>query len=416
MSPESPKSAESRAPAWLLCSLSGRGLVKAAQRAGRRTACIDAFGDLDTRALADAWAHAPMADACSFEPHALLAAAAELCPPADCRGLIYGSGFESQPAMLTQLAAGRRLFGNPPEVLAQTGAPARFFPLLRQLGIPHPTVRFSRPPHPRDWLSKQAGACGGSHILPASACGDQAGRYFQRYFQRHIQGQPASLLFLANGSEIYPVGFNLPLPPPPEAPNAWAWSGAARLAGGLPSQGDALLVAARRLTQALGLRGINGIDFILDQRGWKLLELNPRPTATLELWDVAPMPSLLKLHVQACQGRLPTSLPSLPGSLAVAVVYAGEQVSIPAGFVWPDWCSDLPTAGSLIAPGEPICTVRAAGENNAVATHWAEELRRSILRRLRSTQAHDPIQPQAVRTAHPANSQPLQTAAEPAWA
>jgi len=51
----------------LLCSLSGRGLVKAAQRAGRRAACIDAFGDLDTRALADAWAHAPMADACSFE-------------------------------------------------------------------------------------------------------------------------------------------------------------------------------------------------------------------------------------------------------------------------------------------------------------------------------------------------------------
>ncbi len=409
MLPKSPESSASRAPAWLLCSLSGRGLVKAAQRAGRRAACIDAFGDLDTRALADAWAHAPMADACSFEPHALLAAAAGLCPPADCRGLIYGSGFESQPAVLAQLAAGRRLFGNPPEVLAQTGDPTRFFPLLRQLGIPHPTVRFSRPPQPRDWLSKQSGACGGSHILPASASGDQA----SRYFQRHIEGQSGSLLFLANGREICPVGFNLPLPPPPEAPNAWAWSGAARLAGRLPSQGDALLVAARRLTQALGLRGINGIDFILDQRGWKLLELNPRPTATLELWDVAPMPSLLKLHVQACRGRLPASLPSLSGSLAMAVVYAGEQVTIPADFIWPDWCSDLPAAGSRIAPGEPICTVRAAGENNAVATYWAEELRSSILRRLRRIQAH---QSQTVRSAHPTSSTTLQTAADPAWA
>jgi predicted ATP-grasp superfamily ATP-dependent carboligase len=397
----------------LLCSLSGRGLVKAAQRAGRRATCIDAFGDLDTRTLADAWAHAPMADACSFEPHALLAAAAGLCPPADCRGLIYGSGFESQPAVLAQLAAGRRLFGNPPEVLAQTGDPTRFFPLLRQLGIPHPTVRFSRPPHPRDWLSKQSGACGGSHILPASTIGEHPGRYFQR----HIQGQSGSLLFLANGREICPVGFNLPLPPPPEAPNAWAWSGAARLAGRLPSQGDALLVAAHRLTQALGLRGINGIDFILDQRGWKLLELNPRPTATLELWDIAPMPSLLKLHVQACRGRLPNSLPSLPGSLAVAVVYAGEHVTIPAAFGWPDWCSDLPAAGSRIAPGEPICTVRAAGENNAVATFWAEELRSSILRRLRRIQAHDVLVQRRERAALlPTQPQSHQTAADPAWA
>jgi len=403
-------SLESRAPAWLLCSLSGRGLAKAAQRAGRRAYCIDAFGDRDTRALALDWAPATMADACSFDALSLLDTAATFCPPQHCHGLIYGSGFESQPALLARLSDGRHLLGNSPEVLAQTGDPARFFPLLRQLGIPHPEVRFSQPPQPRGWLAKQAGACGGGHILPASLSGDHSGRYFQR----HINGQAGSLLFLANGREICPVGFNLPLPAPPEAPNAWAYSGAARLADGLPSQGDELLVAARRLTQALGLRGINGIDFMLDQRGWKLLELNPRPAATLELWDVAPMPSLLRLHVQACLGRLPNSLPSLPGSLAMAVVYAGERITIPAAFVWPDWCSDLPAAGSLIAACEPICTVRAAGENNAIATHWAEQLRSSILHRLRQLQPGDVRDRHEHRTDQP--PRPLPTAAEPAWA
>lgn len=410
-------SLESRAPTWLICSLSGRGLAKAALRAGRHASCIDAFGDQDTRTLVDAWAHAPMADAYSFEARALLDSAATLSPPAHCGGLIYGSGFESQPALLAQLAAGRRLLGNTPEVLAQTGDPARFFPLLQQLGIPHPTISLNRPSQPSDWLAKQAGACGGSHILPALVSGDQPGRYFQR----HIKGQAASLLFLANRRDVCPVGFNLPLQPPPEAPSAWAYSGAARLAGGLPSQNDALLAAARHLTQALGLRGINGIDFILDQSGWKLLELNPRPTATLELWDVAPMPSLLRLHVQACQGRLPNSLPSLPGSLAMAVVYAGEQLTIPTAFVWPDWCSDLPAAGSRIAAGEPICSVRAAGGNSAVAAQWAEELRRSILRRLRRIQAHDVLVQRKDRAAQfstqpPQTPQSLQTATEPAWA
>jgi predicted ATP-grasp superfamily ATP-dependent carboligase len=162
------------------------------------------------------------------------------------------------------------------------------------------------------------------------------------------------------------------------------------------------------------LRGLNGIDFMLDQNGWKLLELNPRPTATLELWDVAPMPSLLKLHVQAFLGRLPAALPSLTWSLAVAVVYASDQLAIPADFVWPDWCSDRPSAGSLIAAGEPICTVRAGGRNSADATQWAEELRRSILRRLHPIQPHD-VLAQRGSNAVQSTRTPL-TAAEPAWA
>ena len=138
--------------------------------------------------------------------------------------------------------------------------------------------------------------------------------------------------------------------------------------------------------------GLNGIDFVVDGRDWWLLEVNPRPTATLELWDVAPMPSLFRLHVQACRGRLPATLPTPRGGLATAVVYSGETLRVPKGFFWPDWCSDIPEDGSVIAPGEPVCTVLAGGENPSVAAHWATELRQSILRRLRRLQpAERPI-------------------------
>lgn len=375
-------SPESRSRSWLIASLSGRGLAKAATRAGRPVRVIDAFADCDTRHLSRDWARVAPTEDYSLDSDALLEAVARLSPLDRCLGLVYGSGFESRPDLLARLAEGRHLVGNTPDVLAQTGDPKRFFPLLKRLGIPHPEVSFTRPPRSFNWLSKLAGACGGTHILLASACGKRAGSYFQR----QAEGQSCSLLFLANGREIRPIGCNRALPAPPEAPSAWAYSGATRLTGDARAFPDGLLDAALALTRALGLIGLNGIDFVVHGNNWQLLELNPRPTATLELWDVAPMPSLFRLHIQACRGRLPVSLPNLRGSLASAVVYGGETLRIPAGFVWPDWSSDHPEAGSVIAAGEPICTVLAGGQDSHVAEHWAGEFRKSIVRRLNRLQ------------------------------
>lgn len=386
-------SSEHSSHPWLIASLSGRGLAKAAHRAGQPVRGIDGFADCDACSLSDAWARVPLSDAYSLKANALLSAAKRLCPPERSQGLVYGAGFESQPKLLARLAKDRRLYGNAPETLAHIADPARFFPLLRQLGIPHPEVKLTRPARSFGWLSKLAGACGGSHILPASASGNRHGQYFQD----QVKGQAGSLLFLADGHEICPIGYNRPLPAPPEAPSVWAYSGATRLTGAMTDAPDGLLDAARALTKALGLKGLNGIDFIVNNKGnnnandqrWWLIELNPRPTATVELWDVAPMPSLFKLHVEACDGRLPSNLPSLTGSLTSAVVYSAESLRIPIGFVWPDWCSDLPAPGNVIAGGEPLCTVRAAGNNPLAAELWAGELRHSILRRLSHLQPCD---------------------------
>lgn len=403
-------SAENSGRAWLLAALSGRGLAKAAARAKRPARGIDAYADRDTRGLSRDWARVTATQDYSLDAEALLEAAARLAPPERCLGLVYGSGFESRPDLLARLAEGRRLAGNAPEVLAQTGDPTRFFPLLDRLGIPHPEISFSRPPRSFNWLSKLAGACGGTHILLASATGNRA----NGYFQRQAEGQAGSLLFLANGRDIRAVGCNRALPAPPEAPSAWAYSGATRLTGADMGCPVGPRDAALALTRALGLVGLNGIDFVVDGQDWWLLELNPRPTATLALWDVAPMPSLFRLHVQACRGRLPVSLPSPRGGLASAVVYSGETLRVPKGFFWPDWCADLPEDGSVIAPGEPVCTVLAGGENPVVAGHWASELRQSILRRLSRLQpAIAPIRDDA-SASPPPHLPPL--AGKPAWA
>lgn len=365
--------------AFLIASLSGRVLAKAAVRAGRPVVGVDAFADQDTRDMAFKWMHSPLDPNWNMEPEGMLQAANSVCPQHSCLGIIYGSGFEARPDLLRRLSKGRPLLGNTPEVLETVADPTRFANLLQQLNIPHPETSVTRPKDTTGWLSKLAGACGGTHVKYASASAEgQAGRYFQR----QITGKDYSFLFLANGREICPVGFNQPLVAPLQAPGLWSYSGATRLNAGPTGITEAVLDAARSLTIELGLVGLNGLDFIVTHDSWVLLELNPRAPATLELWDVAPLPPLFDLHIEACNGRLPALLPQPSGSRAVAVVYAETTSYTHAAFAWPSWCADLPRVGSLIESGNPLCTVHSEGGDTASARQQAMDRRREILNQL----------------------------------
>lgn len=365
--------------AFLLTSLSGRVLARAAARAQRPVVGIDAFADRDTCGMAMNWARSPLDDNGAFDAAAMLEAADLACPAAACLGLVYGSGIEAQPALLRRLSEGRDLLGNPPEVLETVTDPVRFSDLLATLGIPHPATRTSRPTDVDGWLSKRAGACGGTHVRLASAAPeDNAGRYFQQ----QVVGEEWSFLFLADGHHICPVGFNQPLSTPPEASGHWSYAGATRMNAGPAAMGDAVMEAARVLAAKLGLVGLNGIDFIVTRTGWVLLELNPRPPATLELWDVPLLPCLFDLHIEACKGQLPKRLPTPDGSMAVAVVYARTRTLVDADFAWPEWCADVPWAGSAIEAGEPVCTVRAESSDAVSARRLALSRHQEILERL----------------------------------
>ncbi|WP_165873578.1 ATP-grasp domain-containing protein [Parasulfuritortus cantonensis] len=361
----------------LIVSLSARALAAAAARAGVASIGIDAFADLDARRLGRRWARVPLGPDYSFDRESLLRTADDLAP--DARELVYGSGFEARPELLARLAEGRELLGNDPETVAACADPARFSVLLDELGIPHPETRLEPPPAAAGWLAKLAGGCGGSHILPATATGGR--RYPGRYYQRRVAGRPGSLLFLADRRDVRPVGFNGALAAPAEAPSAWSYAGSVRLPDCPGGFGTAIVAAAADLTRTLGLRGLNGIDFIIGETGWWLLELNPRPTASLSLWDVSPLPPLFRLHREACRGHLPDSLPQPAGALASAVVYARRPARVPNRFSWPDACADLPNPGTVVAAGDPLCCVAAAGADAGAASAAAQSMRAALLDR-----------------------------------
>jgi predicted ATP-grasp superfamily ATP-dependent carboligase len=341
----------------LIAGVTGRALAESAVRGGYRPIVLDYFGDSDTRAVATEVRVVVSSRQLRFHRRKLLAAAAEF-PGVP---LLYGSGFEGRIDLLSQLGVGRLVLGNLPKVVTRVRDPRTFFALLDELALPHPEVAFAAPADLAGWLVKDGGGAGGIRVRLATRPTTRA----QQYYQRLEPGIPMSALFIADGHAAQLLGIN----------EQWTASqpGLPFLYGGAisrirvaPGIEHAVTEALTALVRATGLRGINGLDFLLHQERWSILELNPRPTATMELYDQDAPNGLVAAHIAASRGQLPAPLPSGP-SRAAMVVHATEGWIVPEHFRFPVWCKDLPAPGLRIRQGEPICTVHAEAENPGFA-------------------------------------------------
>jgi predicted ATP-grasp superfamily ATP-dependent carboligase len=129
-----------------------------------------------------------------------------------------------------------------------------------------------------------------------------------------------------------------------------------------------MIAAAEALAPALGLIGLVSFDFLLSGATAYLLEVNPRPGATLDILDDA-RGTLLAAHVAAALGEpLPGAPEEAPGARAAAFLYADEGPLEIAPLAWPDWSADRPRPGALVGAHQPLATVLAGGESAAAAT------------------------------------------------
>lgn len=340
---------------FLIVALSGRALAASASKAGYRVIVLDLFNDLDTRACAAESMKATGTLGTGFDADDLVALSRRLAPPP--AGLVYGSGLEDRPRLLARLSAGRRLFGNRADTLARIKDPRRFFPVLKRLAIPHPETRLDAPPDRRGWLVKRTGAAGGAHIRRA----DEGPGTADGYYQRRIRGRAVSALFVADGRSARVLGFTEQWSSAGRGEAPFRFGGAA-LPARLPAAlADEITGAVERLVAATGLVGVNSADMMVEGGGFHLIEVNPRPGATVDIFDRALGISLFDLHVRACAGDLPGTGGRPGGAFASAIVYADRDLVVPAWPSWPRWTADLPEPGTPIGAGEPVCTVLATG-------------------------------------------------------
>lgn len=344
----------------LLAGSSVRYLAQSAAAAGIPVVGIDTFADLDMRLACRQFHRAASTGA--------LVQAVQESGVDDATSWSYAAGFECDPAALERLVRRRRnLLGNDPGVLQLLADARRFFTLLGELDIAHPRVLHERPRDTGGWLHKAGARFGGLGVRFAKDASPFDG---PSHYQEFLNGPQCSLLFAADGCDIVVIGFNRLMARYPAAGD-FRFAGA--VSGYEPSEAQAqrMTLAAQRLTRALGLRGVNGLDFVVHNGVPKLLELNARPPATLELYEPMFHEGGLGCHLEACRGRLPELLPRAAVA-GLRIVYARRAIGL--GTVdWPAWASDRPPAGQEVAADAPLCTVHAQGSDLEAVTAQLRE-------------------------------------------
>jgi predicted ATP-grasp superfamily ATP-dependent carboligase len=351
----------------LLVSVSARMLAELATRDGHEVIALDRFGDLDLQALCpsvsimrDLGGRGGMAE--------LVRAAADM--RAD--GVVYGAGLENRPDLVARLAAGRTLLGCPPAVVRRVRDPAVLGASLRSAGLAYPrTFSAAQAPEPaggaRRWLRKPVRGGGGRGVrawrggrLPAGVV-----------VQERIAGVPCSAAAVADGRSAALLGVSEQLIGRRAlGARGFTWCGNVTPPRLPESERRALAGAAQaicaHLAAAFGLRGLFGVDLVWDGAQAWVVEVNPRPTASLETIEAVHGVRSFAAHLEGCAGRLPAphSWPPRRAAAGKAVLYAPRDVRAPDTR---DWAArgirDVPHPGEPIAAGHPVCTLLATGRS-----------------------------------------------------
>ncbi len=355
----------------IIAAISSRIYVQAAIEARFEVIAIDAFADVDTLNIAKKVIQLDVVNG-QFERELLLKSLTEI-DIKQCIGFCYGAGFEAQTDLLEDIAKILPIIGNAATVVKACKNPQRFFALCDVLNIQYPATSFEKPNRTQGWLQKTIGGTGGAHIKPVLPL--NLGLTQPVYYQKIQAGTPMSCLFLADSKQVQILGVNEQWCSPATL-SPYRFGGAvshAVLSDNVQHQLEEFVQAA---SLEWDLKGLNSCDFIVHNNELFMLELNPRLSATFDLYK-AKRGHLFAAHVAAFTAQLNSGhkvawpdndWPVIEKkSRAMQIIYANQTAKIPMDMDWPNWVSDVPQPNRIILAGMPICTILAEARTAKLA-------------------------------------------------
>jgi predicted ATP-grasp superfamily ATP-dependent carboligase len=346
-------------------------LAELAVTAGHDVVALDHFGDLDLRRLCPS-----VSVLRDLGGRGRMAALVDAAEGIEAPRVIYGAGLENQPGLVARLATGRTLLGCPPETLERVRDPATLGASLRAAGLAYPSTFGARDAprradRSRRWLRKPVRGGGGRGVREwrgGALDGDVV-------LQEHISGLACSAAAVADGrsARLLTVSEQL-VGHRGFGARRYAWCGNLVPPRLEEAQRRALALAAQaicaHLALAFGLRGLFGVDLVWDGESAWVVEVNPRPTGSLECIEAAHEVEVFAAHLDGCARRLPPVAPDQAPRRAAgkAILFATRDVRVGDTSGWPArGIRDVPHPDERIAAGHPVCTlVSVQGSPEAV--------------------------------------------------
>jgi len=348
-------------------------MAESAARAGWRVHAADLFADLDLRAVAQ------VAERARPYPAALPATVARF-PPGPW---LYCGAVENHPRVIEAISGERPLAGCRPGAVAAVRDPDALAAAVRAAGLGFPETRRDPLGVPRDgsWLTKPLRSAGGHGV--AAWWGDDVGpaRAPDRIWQRRVQGRPWSAAYVVAAGSGRLLGASRQL-----LGRRWCHAQPFAFCGSVDVAVESLATAVRDqlgrlgglLDARFGLTGLVGVDLVIDRTDRvHVIEVNPRPTASMELIERASGLSLAAAHMAACGFPAPPALRTRPrrGTWSKAILYAPRELRIDdaslaairaaAGGPHDGWplVADIPAPPQTLPAGSPVCTLFAHGDS-----------------------------------------------------
>jgi predicted ATP-grasp superfamily ATP-dependent carboligase len=351
----------------VLVGINARPLAQSAVAAGFDVVALDAFGHLDlpSRACCLSLAY-DFGGLFPGDPDSWHTRLAQAVLSQRASSLAYCGGFENLPDLVAEMSRDCELLGNSPASLRAVRDPSCLREVVCSIGMETPQILppGAQPEPGLRWLRKPLKSGMGYAVEPwGSTVPDDPDYVVQRW----VEGIPHSASFIANGHDAQVFAVTQQLSGDPKfGARGFAYVGNLLIPN--PDAGllESLNVLATTLTQAFGLVGLNGIDFIVNGEQLSILEVNPRDSASMELVEEAEAWPLLLWHTAGCRRQ---ALPVLPGRhdrnvFGKAMVYARRDGLLPDTTQWlAKGRRDVPHAGGPIHAGFPICTVTAVGRD-----------------------------------------------------
>ena len=311
------------APAVVILGASARAAAASAARAGWRVHAADLFGDADLAAVADSCRHV------TDYPAGLLAAAAGFPLAAWC----YTGALENHPELIERIAATRPLAGNAAAVVRRVRDPAILAAALADAGLRFPETFPTADGVPTDgsFVAKPQSSAGGHGIIrwTGTAAGSDRG-FAAHVWQRWVDGLPMAAAYCLGVRGARLLGVSRQLLGEDwchAAPHAYCGSVAVPLEQLAGRVRDELRRLGCLLADVFGLVGAVGVDFVLGaDDAITVIEVNPRPTASMELVERASGESIAGAHFAAC-GFPPPAPPIAEASAGIwskAILFAAQ--------------------------------------------------------------------------------------------
>ena len=284
-----------------------RATADMARRAGLNVGCFDSYADFDLRS------HAAYVQLLELENNTPKLSPLDFKNIVDKTPWVYGGPLENSPDWLAQAQEGSNCWGN----LAASNLSVRdiwtLSEQLRQTGFsiqcPQILKLHEIPQKPRKWLVKPFAGTGGWEIQPArkwlSSHRDPSSKHFQGYWQKRIQGPTFGASIISDGRSAIVAGICRSLHGTPGRPFAYRGSIGPIRSRWIQKLHPELTQLAQWLTSNYQIQGLWNIDLVYDRRTrkWFLLEVNPRPSASMEVLELAAGKSLISIHKQVFCGE-----------------------------------------------------------------------------------------------------------------